>query len=123
MNDNALQEAITASTMKEKGNPENSRDALNKIEKVIYKIKMRVNPDTRTRLGKEVDEAIEPLSIHRDNWLATSPKPTSLEDQMLALEEVVKKSLSVVARSDRPTAPPVLVQQLSYAAVAAPRVT
>ncbi|RKF77584.1 hypothetical protein GcM3_070040, partial [Golovinomyces cichoracearum] len=75
MNDNALQEAITASTMKEKGNPENSRDALNKIEKVLYKIKMRVNPDTTTRLGKEVDEAIELLNIHRDNWLATSPKP------------------------------------------------
>ncbi|RKF75289.1 hypothetical protein GcM1_234003 [Golovinomyces cichoracearum] len=92
MNDNVLQEAITASTMKEKRNPEDSRDALNKIEKVPYKIRMRFNPDTTTWLGLEVNEAIELLNIHRNNWLATSPKPTTLDDQMLALEGFFEES-------------------------------
>ena len=71
----------------------------------------------------DVDEAVKALDAHKRNWSGVSKKMSPIEERMMALEEVVKKSFTDSARKAASAVTSGAPIPRSYASVVALHIT
>ena len=107
------------------GNDITSRDAIEKIKAFIEKMAdffSLSNSPKHQAWSREGREALHAIDIHQTLWLSKPAKITPIEERMLALEKVVRKSLKEPASQVVSEMGPQMGVRPTYAAVAAPPV-
>ena len=72
---------------------------------------------------EDVNEAVKAFNCHKKAWRTMSRNPSPIEERMIALEEVVKKSIADAARQAAPVVSSGKPQPRTYASVVAPQMT
>ena len=70
-----------------------------------------------------MNEAVKAFNAHKRAWTEMSQKKSPIKERIMALEEVVKKSLADPARRAAPAVVSGALPPRSYASVVAPQMT